>query len=202
MNPSPILVLLASFPTENEISVIMPSGCLSASMFWTCFLSNWQRDWGSKRIKCLWNSLKSTAGSKTEIQTSTLAKGKVGRTQPFYMLLANVSHHMCSSGLTRADGASCLVRLRAYGWCSEWYGWGKERKRQDTPVGKQVSLGPQNNAFNNELPLIHITVQLLQFLRALQRCGSVSHGEGWQAITASSLPHPNLSLWAPITSTA
>lgn len=50
-----------------------------------------------------------------------LTMGKVGRTQPFYMLLANVSHHICGSELTRADGASCSVRLRAYGWCSEQY---------------------------------------------------------------------------------
>lgn len=44
-----------------------------------------------------------------KIQMSTLAKGKVGRTQHFYTLLANVSHHVCSSGLTRADAASSSV---------------------------------------------------------------------------------------------
>lgn len=53
---------------------------------------------------------------------SALAKGKVGRMQLFYTLLANVSHHVYSSGLNRADGASCSVRLRAYGWYSELYG--------------------------------------------------------------------------------
>lgn len=44
-----------------------------------------------------------------KIQMSTLAKGKVGRRQQFYTLLANVSHHVCSSGLTRADAASSSV---------------------------------------------------------------------------------------------
>lgn len=83
VNPSHIPVLLASFPTEKEISVIMPSVCLSASMFWTCFLSNWQRDLDSKRIKCLRNPWKSACGLKSETQMNALAKGKVGRMQLF-----------------------------------------------------------------------------------------------------------------------
>lgn len=129
----------SSFPTENEISVIMPSGCLSASMFWTCFLSNWQRDRGSKRIKCLWNSWKSAAGSKMKIQMSVLAKGKVGRMQQFYTLLANVSHHVCGSGLTRADAASSSVRSRAYCSCSEGTGEGRRAKVNRTHLYKSRS---------------------------------------------------------------
>lgn len=43
-----------------------------------------------------------------------------------------------------------------------------EQKTIGHTAQKQVSLGPQNNAFNDQLPLIHITEQLLQLLRALK----------------------------------
>lgn len=74
-----------------------------------------------------------------KIQMSVLAKGKVGRMQQFYTLLANVSHHVCGSGLTRADAASSSVRSRAYCSCSEGTGEGRRAKVNRTHLYKSRS---------------------------------------------------------------
>lgn len=67
---------------------------------------------------------------------SALAKGKVGRRQQFYTLLANVSHHVCGSALSRADAAPSSVRSRAQGCCGESCRPGEGSKRQQDTLHK------------------------------------------------------------------